>query len=63
MFGGPRNGLSFLLYQVNHLVHRRNHMLMRAFFALFLVLGAAGMVTLQDDPLPGCDPCPGAQVR
>ena len=38
-------------------------MLMRAFFALFLVLGAAGMVTLQDDPLPGCDPCPGAQVR
>ncbi len=37
-------------------------MLVKAILAMALTLGAAGMLTVQDDPIPGCEPCPGAQT-
>lgn len=38
-------------------------MLLRYIFALALLLGAVSAYPLTDDPIPGCDPCPGVQVR
>jgi hypothetical protein len=39
-------------------------MLLRALFALALLVGTASVgLSFGDDPFPGCDPCPGAQVR